>query len=139
MNRKDIPKVIDGKFLASNPDCIFVFGDNLKRRGYGGGAALRDYTNTYGFITKKYPSNDPTSFYSYDEYREIFFEEFNKFIDYTLEHRDKTFLVSRLGAGLANKHHIFEKIIRPYFQNVLRNSKGRYSNIILIDWGLIFN
>lgn len=136
MKKADIPKKIDGKFLAAHPECIFVFGDNLKRRGYGGGAALRDYSNTYGFITKKYPSNDPDSFYSYQEYQKLFFEEgeFNKFIDYVLKHPEKTFLVSRLGAGLANRHHIFEKIIRPHFQNVLRNSKGLYSNIILLDW-----
>jgi hypothetical protein len=134
MNRKDIPKVINGKFLASHPDCIFVFGDNLKRRGYGGGATLRDYKNTYGFITKKYPSNDPSSFYTLDDYKDVFFSEFKKFIDYTIEHKDKTFLVSRLGAGLANKNKIFEKMIKPHFQNVLRNSKNRYWNIILLDW-----
>ena len=134
MNRKDIPKVIDGKFLASNPDCIFVFGDNLKRRGYGGGAALRDYTNTYGFITKKYPSNEQRSFYTLQEYGDFFDTELEKFLNYTKEHKDKLFLVSRLGAGLANKYGMFERIIKPGFQTVLRINKNIYHNIILVGW-----
>jgi hypothetical protein len=132
MNRKDIPNRITGQFLASHPDCIFVFGDNLKRRGYGGGATLRDYKNTYGFITKKYPTNEPKSFYTPEEYTEVFLQEIKKFLKFAKENMDKTFLVSKLGAGLANRHQIFEKIIHPYFKRL--EFTKQFLNIILLDW-----
>ncbi|MFW6226412.1 MAG: hypothetical protein ACOC3V_05595, partial [bacterium] len=62
-------------FLINNPDTIFVFGDNLKRRGYGGAAKFRDLENAYGFITKKFPSNHDTSFYKPQEYYNIYHKE----------------------------------------------------------------
>jgi hypothetical protein len=47
------------EYLRSHPDHVFVFGDNLLGRGLGGAAALRREPNTFGFITKKRPDNDP--------------------------------------------------------------------------------
>ncbi|MFW6247319.1 MAG: hypothetical protein ACOC22_04075 [bacterium] len=67
-------EIITRKYLKENPEHIFVFGDNLLRKGYGGAAKLRDLPNTYGFITKKYPDNKDESFYTPDEYM-IFIKE----------------------------------------------------------------
>lgn len=62
--KSSIPKdnIITKYWLKKHLECIFVFGDNLIREGYGGAAILRDEPNTYGFITKKYPDNKNESF-----------------------------------------------------------------------------
>ena len=73
-----VPNKITKKFLQENPNVIFVFGDNLLRKGKGGAAKLRDEPNTYGFITKKAPNNQDSSFYRPIEYRYIFEEELRK-------------------------------------------------------------
>ncbi|MEY9178185.1 hypothetical protein [Bradyrhizobium elkanii] len=50
--------------LKNNPDTIFVFGDNVERRGYGGQAAqMRGEPNAIGVATKWRPSMAPDAFF----------------------------------------------------------------------------
>jgi hypothetical protein len=109
----NIPKMMTVEFLRSHQEIIFVFGDNTIRRGLGGAAKLRYEPNTYGFITKKFPNNQDTSFYRPIEYQKIFDLELQKLQQYITEHPEKHFAISQLGGGLANKYQIFEKIIEP--------------------------
>ena len=109
----DIPKHITAGYLRANPNLIFVFGDNLIRRGKGGAAKLRDEPNTYGFITKKYPNNMDGSFYRPEEYRIIFARELIKLTREIVDHPNNIYLITKLGAGLANRYHIYEHVIRP--------------------------
>lgn len=44
------------ELLRSNPEKIFVFGDNLARQGRGGQAVIRFEPNAFGIATKRYPS-----------------------------------------------------------------------------------
>lgn len=106
-------RIITKKFLKENSDCIFVFGDNSLRIGYGGAAALRDEPNAYGFITKKAPNNLDASFYKPEEYEEIFYQELMKLCDLIENNTKKKFLISKLGSGLANRFGIWEQIILP--------------------------
>lgn len=98
-------------FLDENTNSYFVFGDNLERWGYGGAAKLRDHPRAIGFITKKFPDNQDESFYKPEEYSAVFFEELNKLKNLVEEKSDKTFYISQLGGGLANKYHIWQKLI----------------------------
>ena len=51
--------------LRQNQDKIFLFGDNLTGRGFGGQAKeMRGEENAIGIPTKKAPSNHPSSFFS---------------------------------------------------------------------------
>jgi hypothetical protein len=101
------------EYLEQNPNHIFVFGDNSDRKGYGGAAILRDMPNTYGFVTKKHPDNRDSSFYTIEEYKKIYSKEINKLTKFItrIDNRSKLFLISKLGAGLANKNRIFEEVI----------------------------
>jgi len=54
--------------VKSNPKWLFVYGDNNVQIGKGGQAIIRDLDNTIGIPTKKYPSNDPKSFYTDADY-----------------------------------------------------------------------
>lgn len=54
--------------VTNYPHALFVYGDNNVRKGVGGQAIIRNLPNTIGIPTKKYPSNNPNSFYSDREY-----------------------------------------------------------------------
>ena len=57
--------------VTSNPDKLFLFGDNDQRTGYGGqAAAMRGCTNALGIRTKQAPSWAPTAFYNDANYSE---------------------------------------------------------------------
>ena len=100
-------------YLKANPWHIFVFGDNLFRRGFGGAAALRDMPNTYGFITKMAPNNDDSSFYRPKDYKPIFHHEIRALRTAIRAMPNMRFLISPIGSGLANKYHIWEHVILP--------------------------
>ena len=117
-------KIIDKDYLRSHPNHIFVFGDNTLRCGLGGAAALRNEPNTYGFITKIYPNNNDASFYTPDNYKHVFEKELNKLIEKIESNKNKKFLISKLGAGLANKYNIFDEVINPGIQDL-----KKYTNV----------
>ena len=110
--------IVTREYLKKHTDCIFVFGDNLLRKGRGGAANLRDMPNTYGFITKKAPDNNDTSFYRPKEYIKLFNTELRKLKILISDDHDKTFLISKLGSGLANKYYIWETIIRDGLEQI---------------------
>jgi hypothetical protein len=104
--------IITQEFLDDNPDSYFIFGDNLIREGMGGAAILRYHPHAIGFITKKYPDNKDGSFYKPEEYSPVFFEELKKLKRIIKSKPNKTFYISQLGGGLANKFRIWQKLIR---------------------------
>lgn len=105
--------VITADYLRENPNTIFVFGDNFLRQGHGGAAALRDEPNTYGFITKVTPSGDDAAHFRPEEYVPIYANEVILLTAEIAKRPDTCFLISKIGAGLANRFNIFERIIEP--------------------------
>lgn len=120
-------KIIDGKYLDEHPNHIFVFGDNNIRKGHGGAAILRSYPNTYGFITKKAPTHYPADYYKPEEYNEVFKKELLKLMLEIYENPNKVYMISRLGAGLADKYGIYEAIIKDRIQ-VLK----KFDNVVFL-------
>ena len=58
-------KWITRSFVREHRDHIFLFGDNLARRGFGGQAAqMRAEPNAIGIPTKKLPSNVEEAFFT---------------------------------------------------------------------------
>lgn len=115
--------LITEEYLENNPNHIFVFGDNTLRYGKGGAAKLRNFPNTYGFITKKSPFSF-NSYYLPMEYLPVFLREIEKLRNTIMENPDKTFLISKIGSKLANKYKIFEEIIEPRIKNYLKGFKN---------------
>jgi len=114
-------KYITTQYLWSHQNEVFVFGDNNKRVGCGGAAKLRGEPNTYGFITKKAPDHNDGSYYHPEEYEGVFVREYVKLHNEIKTHPEKKYLISKLGAGLANRYHIFEKIIEPNLKSGLEH------------------
>ena len=114
--------------LKRHPECIFVFGDNVLRRGRGGAAALRPLPQMYGFITKKVPDHNPTSYYSVQEYYNVFDVELTKLI-HTIQAMPTTiFLVSPVGSGIANRYGIWDSIIKPGLESL-----RKFKNVIFTE------
>lgn len=116
---------ITKRYLKENPDHIFVFGDNLLRKGKKGAAELRDEPNTYGFVTKKAPNNKPSSFYTPEEYEDVFAVEMAELATEIKNTPQKMYLISKLGAGLANRYNIWEEVIEFQIKYFLKG----YSNV----------
>jgi hypothetical protein len=102
--------IVTKQYLCDNPDHVFVFGDNLIRKGKKGAAALRDMPNTFGFVTKRYPDSRDSSFFRPADYEATFRKELARLEEEVRANPDKTYLVSKLGGS---KYGIFEKVIRP--------------------------
>ena len=67
-----VPFTMDREFLNRHGNVLFIFGDNSRHFGKGGAAKLRDRPNAIGFVTKKYPSNEDSSFFTLNDYSEVF-------------------------------------------------------------------
>jgi hypothetical protein len=117
---------ITWQFLDNHPNSYFIFGDNLQRRGKGGAATIRDHPHAIGFITKKFPDNNDGSFYMPEEYSSVFFEELKKLEKVIKSNPHKTFYISKLGAGLANKFRIWELLV----QHNLTLTLEKYNNVV---------
>ncbi|MEZ5421683.1 MAG: hypothetical protein R2682_01145 [Pyrinomonadaceae bacterium] len=64
-------KRISREFVRANRDRIFLFGDNLAGKGFGGQAvAMRGEPNCVGIPTKKLPSNRDDAFFTDKEFEQ---------------------------------------------------------------------
>lgn len=62
---------ITREYVRENRDKLFLFGDNLERRGFGGqAAAMRGEPNAVGIPTKKSPSYRDDAFFSDEEFEQ---------------------------------------------------------------------
>lgn len=120
--------IVTKDFLDKNPNAVFIFGDNLRRVGYGGAAALRDHPRTYGFITKKNPDNMDESFFRPESYRIDFTVQSIELQLVIEENPDKIYYISQLGGGLANRYKIWEQVLKPG----LEKDFSRYNNVIFL-------
>ena len=122
---KDIK--ITFEFLNSNPDSYFVFGDNFMKKANSESACkTKAHPHALSFITKKFPGQDDGSFYRPDEYEMIFFEELIKLGRIIERYPTKTFYISKLGSGAANRFLIWEKLISIY----LVRSLEKFDNVV---------
>ena len=95
---------ITREYVRANPHKIFLFGDNLLGRGYGGQArAMRGEPNAIGIPTKKKPTNQADAFFT-----DVEFDQNKASIDmafarlFTLEAESVIVIPSAgLGTGLA--------------------------------------
>jgi hypothetical protein len=62
--------------LKNNPRVLYLFGDNLKREGYGGQASeCRGELNAFGIATKRWPGNHELAYFSDREAEFLTLEE----------------------------------------------------------------
>lgn len=140
-NQKDeIPRIeirdhITRADVRAEKDKIFLFGDNLTGRGFGGQAKeMRGEENAVGIPTKKAPSNNPNSFFTDKEFspnKQAIDEAFGKIPP------DKIIVIPKagLGTGLAQLEekapqtfaYLNEKLTEIGFNNQIKETSKDFA------------
>lgn len=91
--------------IRANPACLYVFGDNMERRGFGGQAAeARGEPNAVGVPTKWRPAMTPDAFFTdadFDDATEEIKLAFDKMVDWLWEGGDVVWPADGVGTGRA--------------------------------------
>lgn len=88
------------RFITDNPYDIFVFGDNMERRGMGGQAKeCRGLVNTVGIPTKWRPGSDPADFFKDSDFNFVSSVILGDFVKLTI-YRQQGFNVWWPSAGV---------------------------------------
>ena len=99
-------KIITRDKVKENPEVLYLFGDNLLRKGLGGQAKeMRGEDNTLGIISKKYPSNSLSSFYTDDDFYtwlEVFSSDIKNLAEKINSGKYKALVIPPIGVGLAD-------------------------------------
>ena len=90
------------EFIKLHKRWLFIFGDNLVKRGYGGQAkACRGEPNTLGIPTKRYPTWDENAFFTNDDYDEVKLIIDSIINEVRKENWEKIIILPRIGEGRA--------------------------------------
>lgn len=106
-------KRITREFVQSNPDKLFIFGDNLARQGMGGQAReMRGEPNSLGIPTKRLPTYSPEAFLKDSDFNNV-----KPFIDKALQRISDfkgtvVFPADGVGTGLAKLPESAPKVYR---------------------------
>ena len=121
------------EYVSKYPNYLFVYGDNVQRKGTYGQANIRFETNTYGIPTKWKPTDTRDAyFYDIDDdvngkvaeiWKDIFNElyERSKYYDYIV------FSKNGIGTGLA-KMPLTAPRTFVYLIELIDNLKARVNN-----------
>lgn len=110
---------VDENLLNSDPNAFFVFGDDLQHQNTEETAALRHHPRAIGFVTKKAPSHIRGSIFTAEEYSKVFFKMLDQLTEHIVKNSSRTFYISALGHGKANKYRIWELIVRHNLEEAL--------------------
>ncbi|MDW9531947.1 hypothetical protein RWE87_13775 [Sinorhizobium meliloti] len=98
-------KYIRREDLQSNPETLYLFGDNDDRSGYGGQAKeMRDEENAVGVRTKWSPSNNRSAFFRDTDAEQVFGmidEDLEPVIDHLRSGGTVVIPADGLGTGLS--------------------------------------
>lgn len=98
-------EIITREEVQNNKNVLFVFGDNLIRKGLGGQAKqMRGEPNAFGIATKKYPSNDNSAFMTDNELEDnknVITSDVNKIISELSSGKYDSIKIPPIGIGLA--------------------------------------
>jgi hypothetical protein len=112
---------ITREYIRQHPDTIFVFGDNLEGKGFGGQAKeCRGEINAFGVPTKRFPSMIKEAFFSDDDY-EVHCWQISDAVERILMSRKgrKFVVLPGIGTGLAEMPKRCPKVF-AYLQAVLQ-------------------
>lgn len=99
-------KIITRDKVKENHDVLYLFGDNIVRQGLGGQAKeMRGEPNTLGIVSKKYPSNSSSSFYTDEDFYswlQVFSADIKNLAEKINSGQYKALVIPPIGVGLAD-------------------------------------
>lgn len=117
------------KDCLSNPNSLYVFGDNLMRYGKKGQAIIRNCPNAFGIATKYSPSmNESAFFYDAEIEKMLMVNEFIRLKEF-IETSNYDFIVFPtygIGTGLAKlpqKSPLIHKLILKNIETIKKEEK----------------
>jgi len=122
--------------LRLNRDRVYVFGDNMVRRGYGGQAkSMRGEPNAFGIATKWTPGNHPDAFFRDSDLDDPLFtlallSAFSHLVEVLENGHDVVIPTDGLGTGLSKLPEKAPKIAAMIDDNIakLEEKYGTISN-----------
>ena len=117
---------ITQEFLDNNPNAYYIFPDNLERTGCEIYSYLREHSQAIGFVAKKFPDNDSSSFYKPQEYSAVFFEELLKLKKNIAANPEKTYYIACMKGPSINKYRIWELLME---HNILLKLQ-KFDNVV---------
>lgn len=117
---------ITQEFLDNNPNAHYVFPDNSERTGSELYSYLRNHPRSFGFISKKFPDSQSSSFYKPEEYSAVFFEELLKLKKLIESSPDKTFYIACMKGPSINKYRIWELLMEHNITSKLQ----KFNNVV---------
>ena len=110
-------------YIQAHRSWLFVYGDNLVRRGYGGQAKeCRGEPNTLGIPTKHYPSMEKKAFFTDEDYWVVRDVIENAILSVDFSEYEKIIVLPRIGEGRAQLSSHSQKIWE-YVQDCLKRLK----------------
>lgn len=126
-------KIIEQKYITEkdcfdNPKSLYLFGDNLQRRGKKGQAQIRDCANSFGIATKHKPSTTDDSYFTNNDIDYVFkdFAELSKLMK-TGSYDTLVIPSDGIGTGLAKLQEKAPEIL-IFINTVLDRWKDKYNN-----------
>lgn len=113
------------KICEENPQLLFVFGDNIIRKGTGGQACIRYMKNSKGIATKRLPTMNHNAFFSdLEEEGEIIYNDFMFILNYAkMYNLTICFPRDGLGTGLS-KMPEKSPLLFKYLNNLIEQYYG---------------
>lgn len=121
-------KLITREHVRTHPNTIFVFGDNMQHRGFGGQAkAMRGEPNSIGVPTKWTPRRDPGAYFNDEDWdggkaKGGIAHAFDRIEAALAAGRDVVIPIDGLGTGLA-------ELLR-YAPRIARYIDARIANLV---------
>lgn len=122
-------KHITRQMLRDNPNTLFVFGDNMERRGFGGQAAeMRGEPNAVGIPTKHKPSMSEDAFFTDEDTKDWFTaveKDFQRLLGHLRSGGDVVWPADGIGTGRAQLERRAPRIwdLIERFREVLESGK----------------
>ena len=120
--------------LKKNKSKIYVYGDNLIKKGKKGQAQIRDEENSFGIPTKRLPSMKEDSFFSdLPEERESVISSLKELYKLALKGKTIVFPQDGLGTGLAKMQThspmLFEEMNQIIFSHFFMIGESKNKNL----------
>ena len=121
---------ITREFVRNHPDFLFVFGDNLAKKGLGGQAReMRGEPNAIGIATKRSPSMNSDAFFSDSDIHNVIvmgaIKDSFRILEFHLLSGDVVVIPKNgVGGGLANL-----PVNAPLIDTFIKDSIERLVNI----------
>lgn len=123
-------KIIMREDLQANPGVLYVFGDNVERKGMAGQAAeMRGEPNAIGVATKWKPTNQPDAFFNDDQFDQIIpilTQDLTPVYNAVIANKIVVWPQDGIGTGYARLHICAPRILR-----VINDTRRQLANHII--------